>query len=116
MAGVLGRLNPWIAALLLIGLLQDPQVALQIRSAPQVSVQPVALLATTPKFALAKPATPETRARLLPLLDAGNAALVRPASAFQRLPSVTLPPLPQQSRWHGPQARGPPNPLAHRLI
>ncbi|MFD1741666.1 hypothetical protein [Cypionkella sinensis] len=116
MAGVLGRLNLWIAALLLLGLLQDPQVALQSRQAPQFSVQHVNLLAVTPKFALAKLVSTEARARLIPLLDLAQAASPVPPSGFYLLRQRLL--APAQSLWpsHGWQARAPPPLPATALI
>jgi len=109
----LGRLNLWIAALLLLGLLQDPQAALQSRPAPQISAQPVALLALAPKFALSKPATPDARARLMPLLDTAQSAAPIPASGVHLLHSASLLPTYHPLASHGWQARAPPRLAQH---
>lgn len=114
-AFTLGRLHLWIAALMLVGLLHDPQGALQIRVAQQISAQPAGVLASAPKFALTKPATPETCARLIPLLDAAQippAVLPAGFRLLRRTPPMSAP---RQSPGHSWQARAPPV-LASRLI
>lgn len=112
----LGRLNLWIAALFLAGLLQYQQAALHTSFADQIGTQPVSLLAATPKFALAKPTAPETRARLIPLLDTTQHAASVPPTGFHRLRSASLPPARLQPSSHGWQARAPPSLLATVLI
>ncbi len=112
----LGRLNLWIVALFLAGLLQHQQATQQISFADQISAQPVRLLAATPKFALAKTAAPETRARLIPLLDTASDTASVPPAGFHQLRGTALTPAPRQSIRHGWQARAPPSLLATTLI
>lgn len=102
------RLNLWIVALLMVGLLQYQQVALYTSLADQISAQPTAALALAPKVAVAKPAAPETRVRLIPLLDAIVAAPSPHQPGLQRLRPVfrqTLIAAQVSHAWH---ARAPP--------
>lgn len=112
----LGRLNLWIAALLLAGLLQHQQGALQASLAQQISAQPVGVLATAPKFALAKPAATEARARLIPLLDTVQSAVPAQVSGFHLLRRAEPLSVPRPSPNHGWQARAPPSLPATALL
>lgn len=116
LAFTLSRLNLWIAALLVLGLLHDPHGALQSRLVQQISAQPVSVLTAAPKFALAKPTTPDTRARLTPLLDAAQTAAPAPPPSFHLLRQTSLPPVPRQSPSHSWDARAPPTLFAADLI
>lgn len=111
---VVGRLSPWIVALLVVGLLQYQQVALQTNLADQISAQPIHALALAPKVAVAKPAPPETRVRLIPLLDTMLVAPPPHQPGFQRLRPVLFSALPAAYPGHGWQARAPPPSLAPR--
>lgn len=112
----LGRLNLWIAALLLAGLLQGQQGVPQSHLAQLISAQPVGVLTAAPKFALAKPTTAESRVRLIPLLDIVQAAMPIQPTGFHRLQSAPLPPIFHQIVSHDWQARAPPHLLAISLI
>jgi len=102
------RLNLWIVALLVVGLLQYQQVALHTSLADQISAQPTTALALAPKVAVAKPAAPETRLRLIPLLDAIVAAPLPHQPGLQRLRPVFPQTLTAAQVSHGWQARAPP--------
>ncbi|KAF0174725.1 MAG: hypothetical protein FD162_812 [Rhodobacteraceae bacterium] len=104
----LGRLSLWIVALLVVGLLQYQQVALQTNLADQISAQPIHALALAPKVAVAKPAPPETRVRLIPLLDAMLAAPPPHQPGFLWLRPAVLAAMPAAFPGHGWQARAPP--------
>ncbi|WP_426033226.1 hypothetical protein [Cypionkella sp. TWP1-2-1b2] len=105
----LGRLNLWIAALFLAGLLQHQQATLQTSFADQISAQPVSALTAAPKYALAKPTAPDTRARLIPLHNAAQNKASIPPTGFHLLRSASLPPAWHQPIRHGWQARAPPS-------
>jgi len=107
------RLSLWIVALLVVGLLQYQQVTLHTGLADQISAQPTIALALAPKVAVTKPAAPEIRLRLIPLLAAVPAAAMPHQSGPQRLhPSLpqTLIAVPVSHGW---QARAPPVTPAH---
>ena len=104
------RLNLWIAALLLVGLLHDPQGPLQAQLAAQFSAQPVSMLSAAPKFALAKPTPAEARARLFTLLDPVAAVQPTRPTGFHLLRRADAPAMPRLSIGHGWQARAPPVP------
>ncbi|WP_322324282.1 hypothetical protein [Cypionkella sp.] len=112
----LGRLNPWIAALLVATLLQYQQVALHTGLADQISTQPVSVLTATPKFAVVKPAPPETRVRLIPLLDALQLAPPPYRPGHHRLRSTFQTTSAADQPRHGWQARAPPALHAALLI
>lgn len=113
---LVGRLSPWIVALLVVGLLQYQQVALHTSLADQISAQPVNALALAPKVAVAKPAPPETRVRLIPLLDAMLVAAPPHRPGFHRLRPAFPAALPAAVSSHGWQARAPPAAPAPRQI
>ena len=111
----LTRLNLWIAALLVVGLLHD-QPEWHNRLAAQLSAQPVSTLSLAPKFALAKPAPAEARARLTPLLDPVPVVQPSPPSGFHLLRHADVLVLPRLTSSHDWQARAPPVLLATALI
>lgn len=111
----LTRLNLWIAALLVVGLLHD-QPEWHSRLGAQLSAQPVNTLSLVPKFALAKPAPAEARARLTPLLDPESAVRPSPPSGFRLLHRADVAALPRLTSSHGWQARAPPVLMATALI
>ena len=111
----LTRLNLWIAALLVVGLLHD-QPEWHSRLAAQLSAQPVSTLSLAPKFALAKPAPAEARARLTPLLDPVPVVQPSPPSGFHLLRRTDLPAVLRLTPSHDWQARAPPVLLATALI
>lgn len=105
---VVGRLNLWIVALVVVGLLQYQQVALQTNLAGQISAQPIHALALAPKVAVAKPAPHETRVRLISLLDTILVAPPPHQPGFQRLHPALFSAVYAAFPSHGWQARAPP--------